>query len=756
MFLDGLRRFFRRTPSDDVLPDWYDSRLRPGPEPGGDPVFLYMPWIPEHGDALVAKIARGGTGIRFHPLDIVRDPDDVTARLDVLVFAQKHPDRWRRLVMRKLAPLASRVAGLVVSFDWHPVMRELVYACRSLGVPTYLVPHESVFIDEERYYVARNGASVPATDYALVWGGMQRRIFTERGYPADRVVLTGSPKFDIFHDYRPMLDRVGFAAMYGLDPARPIVLFAGQPLDSQVDSQRYALSRQTEAIEDLLDVAEDKGIQVVIRQPPAKKVILSNEQRSRIEDSTDFAIDGPVKFSLPPEEAIYHAAAILSVNSTMLFEAVLMGRPSISMPYFDFEQIWTNLDIARAPNRDELARLLGEAIEKGRPMVSEAGLEWANRELAAGRFDGLAAGRVSDFLAGQARKPRPDIMRPNRASEVFAGTGGQGSIALVSNRGSLEPWTPLLKAVFGAKRLVAEVDAQDAAGADYLLHFDQRYSDPDPLYHRHRRTLGRPELYAEPGFLGPGLARAAGGARVSVVVDDVAPYYETSRLPRLIRRLSECGNLSGPERARAGALIATLGARLAATGPKGSRPRILVVDQSVEDRSVPPGEEAEKLFGRMLRDLIRTAPEAEIVVGSVPADLGAGVLAPAAVRRIAGTREIGFEAPDRDGLHAYARYDAVHVATSDAGAIALLAGVPVHCHAAPFYAGWGLTTDHAPVPDRSRRLDLEQLFHVAWIEMSRYFDPKSGKACAIEDLVIPAPAPDAAPEPGRPEPVALR
>ncbi|NDY58499.1 capsular polysaccharide biosynthesis protein [Desulfovibrio sulfodismutans] len=53
--------------------------------------------------------------------------------------------------------------------------------------------------------------------------------------------------------------------------------------------------------------------------------------------------------------------------------------------------------------------------------------------------------------------------------------------------------------------------------------------------------------------------------------------------------------------------------------------------------------------------------------------------------------------------------NAVHVRTSWAGIDALLRGKDVFCHGAPFYAGWGLTTDSPPGVCRPRRLSLDEL-----------------------------------------------
>lgn len=700
-----------------------------------------MPWIPEHGDALVRKIARGG-GVRFHPLNLVSDTDDVTARLQALVYAQNNPEKWRRLVLRKLAPLAGSVSGLVVSFDWHPVMREIVHACRSLNIPTILVPHESVFIDEDRYYVSRNGANVPVTDWALVWGEMQRRIFVGRGYRDDRLIVTGSPKFDVFHDYKPLLDREAYAAVFGLDPSKPIVLFAGQPLDSQVDDQMFALSRQSEAIKDLVDVAGELGVQVLIRQPPARKTITTTAERTRIENSVDHAIDGPVKFQVPPEEALYHAAAVLSINSTMLFEAVLMGRPSISMPYFAFEQIWQNLDIARAPDRASLRTLLAQALETKAPMVSEAGLGWARRELAAGAFDGLAAARVCAELRALAARPRALSLRPRLSTEMVEAVAGRGGIALVSSAEAIGVFDKPLARAFGLRSLVPPDDVGRASGADLAIRLDSRHRDPDTGYHKLRRAFGRPELFVE---IGPWGVPAGQVRPRSLVLDDRAAFFDATRETGLAERLNQPTDPTAAERERALAVAARL------TGPKRAGPvsgarKVLVVDQARTDRSIALGLAGSDAFAGMLRAAL-AARDAEVTVMAAPG--GAGHLDAETIRETAGGRPVAvIEAVPAPGLPA--GFHEVHVVTAEAGLVAALAGAEVHCHGAAFFAGWGFTRDHVGVPFRRRGRAPEDVFQIAWIACSRYFDAVTGDPCEIEALL---PGAAAEPVPGLSRPL---
>ncbi|WP_235524102.1 beta-3-deoxy-D-manno-oct-2-ulosonic acid transferase [Sphingomonas sp. Leaf33] len=80
--------------------------------------------------------------------------------------------------------------------------------------------------------------------------------------------------------------------------------------------------------------------------------------------------------------------------------------------------------------------------------------------------------------------------------------------------------------------------------------------------------------------------------------------------------------------------------------------------------------------------------------------------------------------------------DAVHVLTSLTGFEALLRGREVVCHGLPFYAGWGLTRDLAPVPPRrGRTRTLEALIAAVLIAYPRYLDPVTGLPCPPEMLI---------------------
>lgn len=62
----------------------------------------------------------------------------------------------------------------------------------------------------------------------------------------------------------------------------------------------------------------------------------------------------------------------------------------------------------------------------------------------------------------------------------------------------------------------------------------------------------------------------------------------------------------------------------------------------------------------------------------------------------------------------------VHVMSSLAGFEALLRGKKVSCYAQAFYAGWGLTTDMVPMPQRQRQLSVDELVAGALFSYPRY------------------------------------
>jgi capsular polysaccharide export protein len=247
-------------------------------------------------------------------------------------------------------------------------------------------------------------------------------------------------------------------------------------------------------------------------------------------------------------------------------------------------------------------------------------------------------------------------------------------------------------------------------------------------------------LWLEDGFIRSAGLGAAFRAGASFALDARGPYYDPARESDLERLLATAE--FGPELlARAAALRQAVVARgvtkynlggAAPVIPPGRR-RVLVPGQVEDDASVRSGGGAVRTNIDLLRAARAAEPEAWLVYKPHP-DIEAGFrrgrIPRAELDRLADQVLEG--APMAAVL---GQVEAVHTITSLTGFEALLRGLPVTCWGTPFYAGWGLTEDRAPVPRRGRRLTLDALVAGALILYPRCVDPLTGLPCPPEVLL---------------------
>ncbi len=288
-----------------------------------------------------------------------------------------------------------------------------------------------------------------------------------------------------------------------------------------------------------------------------------------------------------------------------------------------------------------------------------------------------------------------------------------------------------LQAVFGGTKPLLFRDAPAAA--------DRRAS-------RSGRSLllwagKEPEAFApkarclriEDGFL---RSRGLGAELVpplSLVTDDLGIYYDPTRPSRLETLIAT--PLTDSQRHRAAALIDRLQTdgltKYNLPGAVPSLPpghRILVPGQVEDDASIQQG--AGKVRTNLgLLQAVRAANPGAVILYKPHPDVEAG-LRPGVIDA-SGLADLVLAQADTAAL--LAEVQEVWTMTSLTGFEALLRGVRVTCLGAPFYAGWGLTRDAGPVPDRrTARPDLVQLVHAALIAYPRYWDPVSHRPCPVE------------------------
>ncbi|WP_435532919.1 capsular polysaccharide biosynthesis protein [Tabrizicola soli] len=158
---------------------------------------------------------------------------------------------------------------------------------------------------------------------------------------------------------------------------------------------------------------------------------------------------------------------------------------------------------------------------------------------------------------------------------------------------------------------------------------------------------------------------------------------------------------------------------------------VLVVDQIRGDAAIRHSGAGAGDFPAMLAAALREHPERRIVIRTHP-ESAAG-LRPGHFGRAEGRVSllVAPVAPQR----LLAAAAAVYTVSSQLGFEAILQGHHPRVFGQPFYAGWGLTRDERPLPRRTRRLTVEELFAGAMIRAPLWYDPCRDRLCEVETVI---------------------
>jgi capsular polysaccharide export protein len=155
---------------------------------------------------------------------------------------------------------------------------------------------------------------------------------------------------------------------------------------------------------------------------------------------------------------------------------------------------------------------------------------------------------------------------------------------------------------------------------------------------------------------------------------------------------------------------------------------VLLIDQVPGDASIRGAGADDGAFAAMLRHALDHYPAHKIAVRTHPAAADRSLILKAA--QAMGAAIVA--TPRMNPWPLIESADAVYTISSQLGFEALMAGTKVHAFGATYYSHRGLTEDHV-LPDLVRpKRSLEQLFHAAYIDYSRYLDLHDRRPVEIE------------------------
>jgi hypothetical protein len=225
---------------------------------------------------------------------------------------------------------AERADLLLVTplIDFGSYQTDYVKAAHRVGLPVAFLPFSWDNLTN------RGLIRVPP-DRVIVWNEHQRREAIElHGVPADRVVVTGAPRFDEFFAMRPSISREAFCAPLGLDPARPIVLYTC--------SSNFVAPREVEFVRQWIcelrrsTDARLRECSIIVRPHPAHDEQWHGVDFTDVAGVAIWSHKSTVQADQGLYDSLHHCAAVVGLNTSAMIEAAIVGRPvfTIAAPEF--------------------------------------------------------------------------------------------------------------------------------------------------------------------------------------------------------------------------------------------------------------------------------------------------------------------------------------------------------------------------------------------------------------------------------------
>ena len=278
--------------------------------------------LPEHAESAFVEALRAAPEPQLARLESVTRLAErslpTAALLDEFIAAQR-PDV---ILISPLVHFGSAQADVVAS-------------ARRLGIPAWMLLYSWDNLSTK-------GCLHRWPDRMFVWNEQQKEeAVTLHGYPRERVVVVGAPRFDHFFSLGPVLSREEFHGPLGLDPSRPTLLYVcSSPLVAE--RELGFIRRWVKAVRAAGSPAL-RDCNILVRPHPDIDLLPQDQRVERhqwpaaphLGARVARPFDDPCALVLRTEphmpqglyESIAHSIAVVGLNTSAELEAGIVGRP---------------------------------------------------------------------------------------------------------------------------------------------------------------------------------------------------------------------------------------------------------------------------------------------------------------------------------------------------------------------------------------------------------------------------------------------
>lgn len=182
-------------------------------------------------------------------------------------------------------------------------------------------------------------------DYSLVWNKpLADELVNLHGHPRETIYMTGTPRFShLFKGFKVeehILAREEFSREVGLETNKPYILYMCSTF--LVNSKRKKEMDEAIIIREIARAMEadplTKDLNLLVRPHPLNMIFFPKFLESKPQNVIVYPINGEIPDTEEKikryNSSIYHAAAVMGVNTTAYLEVAALDRPCISL-YFE-------------------------------------------------------------------------------------------------------------------------------------------------------------------------------------------------------------------------------------------------------------------------------------------------------------------------------------------------------------------------------------------------------------------------------------
>jgi hypothetical protein len=231
-------------------------------------------------------------------------------------------ERYYELFIRSHAPDIVLITPLI---DFGSYQTDYVKSAHRLGIPI-------VFLPFSWDNLTNRGLIRIPPDRVLVWNERQKdEAVRYHDVPPDTVTVTGAPRFDDFFAMQPS-SREDFCTRAGLDASRPFLLYLCSSYFVAPDEVGFVREWARAIRND--PTLSSYGI--LVRPHPANVDAWTDVRPADVENAVVWSEQPRVQADPALYDSLYHAAAVVGLNTSAMIEAGIVGKPVFTIQTREF------------------------------------------------------------------------------------------------------------------------------------------------------------------------------------------------------------------------------------------------------------------------------------------------------------------------------------------------------------------------------------------------------------------------------------